>query len=67
MQALVELVKEGKIRYIGLSTHGIDDIRRAHKVHPITAYQIEYSPWSLDIETNDILRTTRELGISIVA
>ncbi|KAG2220466.1 hypothetical protein INT45_011470 [Circinella minor] len=67
MQALAELVKEGKIRYIDLSTHGVDDIRRAHKIHPITTYQIEYSAWTLDIGTNDILQTTRELGISTVA
>ena len=64
---MAELVKEGKVRYIGLSEHSIDEIHRAHKVHPITAYQIEFSPWTTDIETNGVLETTRELGISTVA
>ncbi|KAI9496396.1 aldo/keto reductase [Zychaea mexicana] len=72
MKALVELKNEGKIRHIGLSEgavdeHSVDRMRRAHKVHPIAAYQVEFSPWTLDIETNDMLKTTRELGISIVA
>ncbi|KAG2221627.1 hypothetical protein INT45_001152 [Circinella minor] len=67
VKAMAELVKEGKVKYIGLSECDVDTLRRAHKVHPITAYQIEYSPWTLDIETNGILEATRELGISIVA
>ena len=63
---MAELVKEGKVRYIGLSEMGADSLRRAHKVHPITAIQMEYSPWTLDIETNNVLATARELGVSIV-
>jgi len=66
IEALVELKNEGKIKYIGLSEASAQTIRRAHKVHPITAYQVEYSLWTRDIETNDILNTCRELGIAIV-
>jgi len=65
--ALAELVKEGKIRHIGLSEASAETIRRAHKVHPITAVQVEYSLWTQDIEHNGILSTCRELGIAIVA
>ncbi|KAI9271679.1 LysR family transcriptional regulator [Phascolomyces articulosus] len=67
VQAMAELVKEGKVKYIGLSECDVETLRRAHKIHPITAYQIEFSPWALEIETNGILEATRELGISIVA
>ncbi|KAJ2343422.1 hypothetical protein GGF43_005707, partial [Coemansia sp. RSA 2618] len=65
--ALAELVKEGKVRYIGLSECTPEELRRAHKVHPITAVQVEYSPWSTHIETNGVLDTCRELGITVVA
>ncbi|KAJ3349715.1 hypothetical protein HDU83_000333 [Entophlyctis luteolus] len=65
--AMAELVKEGKVRYIGLSEASADTIRRAHKVHPISAVQVEYSPWSTDIEQNGVLETCKELGIAIVA
>ncbi|KAI8803349.1 aldo/keto reductase family protein [Cladochytrium replicatum] len=65
--AMAELVKEGKVKYLGLSEASAQSIRRAHAVHPITAYQVEYSPWSLDIETDDRLKVCRELGIAIVA
>ncbi|KAI8814499.1 auxin-induced protein PCNT115 [Cladochytrium replicatum] len=65
--AMAELVKEGKVKYIGLSEASAETIRRAHAVHPITAYQVEYSPWTLDIETDDRLKVCRELGIAIVA
>ncbi|RIA99726.1 aldo/keto reductase [Glomus cerebriforme] len=65
--ALAELVKEGKVKYIGLSECSAETLRRAYKVHPIAAVQIEYSPWTLDIETNGIMETCRELGITIVA
>ena len=60
---------EGKIRYLGLSECSAATIRRAHAVHPISAYQVEYSPLFLDIESpeHEILRTCRELGIAIVA
>jgi aryl-alcohol dehydrogenase-like predicted oxidoreductase len=64
--ALAELVREGKIRYIGLSEASADTIRRAHKVHPIAALQTEYSLWTREPE-DDILPTTRELGIAFVA
>ncbi|KAJ2662477.1 hypothetical protein IW148_002901 [Coemansia sp. RSA 1199] len=67
VKALAELVKEGKVRYIGLSECTPEEIRRAHKVHPITAVQVEYSPWSAHIETNGVLDTCRELGITVVA
>jgi aryl-alcohol dehydrogenase-like predicted oxidoreductase len=63
------LVSEGKIRHLGLSECSAATIRRAHAVHPISAYQVEYSPLFLDIESDrtDILKTCRELGIAVVA
>ena len=64
--AMAELVKAGKVRYLGLSEAGPDDIRRAHKTHPITALQTEYSLWSRDPEA-DILPAVRQLGIGFVA
>jgi len=64
--ALAELVKEGKIRYIGLSEAAVGTVRRAVKVHPIAALQTEYSLWSRDPE-DEILATCRELGIGFVA
>jgi aryl-alcohol dehydrogenase-like predicted oxidoreductase len=67
IEAMVELKKEGKIRYLGLSEASAETIRRAHKVHPISAVQVEYSLWTRDIEDNGILATCRELGIAIVA
>ncbi|KAK8585691.1 hypothetical protein V6N13_050664 [Hibiscus sabdariffa] len=63
---LKKLVEEGKIKYIGLSEASIDTIKRAHKVHPITALQMEYSLWTREIE-DEILPLCRELGIGIVA
>ncbi|MGH8126864.1 MAG: aldo/keto reductase [Gammaproteobacteria bacterium] len=63
--AMAELVKAGKVRYLGLSEAAPDTIRRAHAVHPITALQTEYSLWSREVE-NDILDTCRELGIGFV-
>src|SRR2546430_5921776 len=63
---LAELVKEGKIRHIGLSEASVKTIRRAAKVHAITALQTEYSLWSRDPE-DEILATCRELGIGFVA
>lgn len=68
MQALVELKNEGKFKYIGISEVSADTLRRAHAVHPITALQIEYSPWALDIEDPQIglLKTARELGVAVV-
>lgn len=66
MSALAELVSEGKIRHIGLSEVGVDTIRRAHTVHPVTAVQSEYSLWTRDQEPA-ILPLLRELGIGFVA
>ena len=64
--ALAQLVKEGKIRHIGLSEASAATLRRAVKVHPITALQTEYSLWTRDPE-QEILSTCRELGIGFVA
>lgn len=64
--AMAELVQAGKVRYLGLSEAGAHTIRRAHRVHPISALQTEYSLWSRDIES-EILPTLRELGIGFVA
>src|SRR5205809_2310895 len=64
--AMAELVREGKVRYLGLSEASPATIRRAHAMHPISALQTEYSLWSRDPE-EDILPTCRELGIGFVA
>jgi aryl-alcohol dehydrogenase-like predicted oxidoreductase len=63
--AMSELVREGKVRYIGLSEAAPATIRRAHAVHPVTALQTEYSLWSRDVE-DEILPVCRELGIGFV-
>jgi aryl-alcohol dehydrogenase-like predicted oxidoreductase len=63
--ALAELVAAGKIRHIGLSEVGVNTIRRAHAVHPISAVQSEYSMWTRDPE-DGILEVLRELGIGFV-
>jgi aryl-alcohol dehydrogenase-like predicted oxidoreductase len=63
--AMAELVKEGKIRHIGLSEASPQSIRRAHRVHPVTALQTEYSLWTRDPE-DEVLSTCRELGIGFV-
>src|SRR5213593_1151610 len=64
--AMAQLVREGKVRYLGLSEAAPATIRRAHRVHPISALQTEYSLWSRDPE-DEILPTCRELGIGFVA
>lgn len=64
--AMAELVRQGKVRYLGLSEAGAESLRRACAVHPITALQSEYSLWSRDPE-DEILATCRELGIGFVA
>jgi aryl-alcohol dehydrogenase-like predicted oxidoreductase len=64
--AMAELVKAGKVRLLGLSEAGVDTLRRAAKVHPIATLQSEYSLWSRDVESNGILATCRELGITFV-
>ncbi|KAI0199274.1 Aldo/keto reductase [Astrocystis sublimbata] len=70
MQAMKELVNEGKIKYIGLSEVSSATLRRAHAVHPIHAVQVEYNPWTLDIEGpsgTHILDTCKELGTAVFA
>ena len=64
--AMAELVRAGKVRYLGLSEAGPETIRRAHAVHPISALQTEYSLWSRDPE-DGLLALIRELGIGFVA
>jgi aryl-alcohol dehydrogenase-like predicted oxidoreductase len=64
--AMAELVKAGKVRYLGLSEASAQTLRRAVKTHPIAALQTEYSLWTRDPET-EILATCRELGIGFVA
>jgi aryl-alcohol dehydrogenase-like predicted oxidoreductase len=64
--AMAELVAAGKVKHIGLSEAAADTVRRAHKVHPITALQTEYSLWTRDPE-DGLLDTCRELGIGFVA
>ncbi|KAK6081005.1 aldo/keto reductase [Seiridium cupressi] len=69
VETMREFVYAGKVKYLGLSECGVDTLRRAVKVHPIHAYQIEYSPFSMDIEKPEIglLKTCRQLGIATVA
>ncbi|TPX32141.1 hypothetical protein SmJEL517_g04728 [Synchytrium microbalum] len=67
MKALKELVQEGKIKKIGLSECSAETLRKAYAIHPVAAVQVEFSPWTLDIETNGLLAACRELGVSIVA
>src|SRR4051795_2179402 len=64
--AMADLVKAGKVKYLGLSEASPTTLRRAHKVHPITALQTEFSLWERHVE-GDILATVRELGIGFVA
>jgi aryl-alcohol dehydrogenase-like predicted oxidoreductase len=63
---LADLVKEGKIRHIGISEASVDTLRRAHAVHPITALQSEYSLWSRDVEEGGHLAACEELGVGFV-
>ncbi|MHB8905614.1 MAG: aldo/keto reductase [Melioribacteraceae bacterium] len=63
--AMADLVKEGKVKYIGLSEASAESIKRAYKIHPVTALQTEYSIWVRDIE-NKILQMCRELNIAVV-
>ena len=63
--AMVDLVRKGKVRFLGLSEAGAETIRRAHAVHPITAVQSEYSLWTRDPE-KEVLGVCRELGIGFV-
>jgi aryl-alcohol dehydrogenase-like predicted oxidoreductase len=61
--------RAGKVKYLGLSECSAETLRRAHAVHPISALQVEYSPFTLDIEDEKIglLKAARELGVTIVA
>ncbi|WP_255460985.1 aldo/keto reductase [Edaphobacter albus] len=63
--AMSELVKDGKVKYLGLSEASPSTIRRAHKIHPVTALQTEYSLWERHVEA-EILPTIQELGIGFV-
>ena len=65
--AMKQLVERGKIRHIGMSEAAPETLQRAHKVHPITALQTEYSLWTRDPEVDGVLKTCRELGIGFVA
>jgi len=69
VEAMAELVKEGKVKYLGLSECSAKTLRRAHKVHPISAVQLEYSLFTLDIERPEIglKQACDELGVAIVA
>ena len=61
-----ELIAEGKVKHFGMSEAGVQPIRRAHAVQPVTAVQSEYSLWTLDVETNGVLAACEELGIGFV-
>jgi aryl-alcohol dehydrogenase-like predicted oxidoreductase len=63
--AMADLVRQGKVRFLGLSEAGVSTIRRAHAVHPISALQSEYSLWERNLET-EIIPLLRELGIGLV-
>ena len=63
--AMAKLVREGKVRFLGLSEAGVETILRAHAIHPITALQSEYSLWTREPE-KEVLRVCRELGIGFV-
>ena len=69
VQAMVDLKNEGKIKYLGLSECSAKTLRRAYKVHPIAAAQMEFSPFALEIESEqtEFLKTARELGVKIIA
>jgi len=64
--AMADLVKAGKVRWIGLSEAGASTLERAHAVHPITALQTEYSLWTRDVDENGIMATCERLGIGFV-
>lgn len=66
VEAIADLIKEGKVRYLGLSEASPEILRRAHKVHPVTAIEIEYSLATRVIET-ELLATARDLGVGVVA
>ncbi|KAI9062204.1 Aldo/keto reductase [Trametes sanguinea] len=69
VRAMAEQVKAGKVKYLGLSEVSESTLRRAHAVHPISAIEVEYSPFTLDIEDPKVglLKAARELGVTVVA
>ncbi|GKT45222.1 aldo-keto reductase yakc [NADP(+)] [Colletotrichum spaethianum] len=70
IEEMVKLKNEGKIKYLGISECSSASLRRAHAVHPISAVQVEYNPWSLEIEGpagTNLLQTCRELGVTVFA
>ncbi|OJJ44328.1 hypothetical protein ASPZODRAFT_153788 [Penicilliopsis zonata CBS 506.65] len=69
VEAMVELKKAGKVKYLGLCECSAESLRRAHTVHPISCVQIEYNPFCLQIESPEtrLLETARELGVAIVS
>ncbi|TFY56534.1 hypothetical protein EVJ58_g7583 [Rhodofomes roseus] len=69
VEVMAQLVSEGKVKYIGLSECSVDTFLRAHAVHPIAALEVEYSPFTLDIEDDKIglLKTARQFGTTIIA
>ncbi len=67
VSAMTNLIEEGKVRYIGLSEVSSETIRKAHRIHPITALQTEFSLFERSVEENGILKTVEELGIGFVA
>ena len=67
VEAMAELVKEGKVKYIGLSEVGSETIKKANKIHPLTAVQTEFSLFERQVEELGIIRTLDELGIGFVA
>lgn len=64
--AMADLVREGKVKALGLSEAGAETIRKAHAVHPIAAVQSEYSLWTREVEENGVLAACRDLGIGFV-
>ncbi|KAJ3509019.1 hypothetical protein NMY22_g16434 [Coprinellus aureogranulatus] len=67
IETLAQLVKEGKFTYIGLSECSAPTLRRAHAVHPVTAVEIEISPWEYGVNQKAVIETAKELGISVFA
>lgn len=65
--AMAELVKEGKVRYLGLSEMSAETVQKAHAVHPITALQTEYSLFERNVEANGVMKAMSEMGIGFVA
>ncbi|KAJ9053572.1 hypothetical protein DSO57_1022959 [Entomophthora muscae] len=67
VSAMAELVKQGKVKHIGLSECSAQTLRKAYAVHPIAAVQVELSPWEITLEKTGLLDACRELGVAVVA